>query len=90
MSTCLSKFRAQLRLGVTHDKEISRMENSSQLFGYLETEDILKQVQLKKELTEKAQQEERVYFSKRTNLLKDLIEILTCETIARYLFENAE
>ena len=58
------------------------MENS-QLFGHLETEDIIKQVELKNELIEKAKQEEKVYFSKRTNLLNDLIEILTCENIAR-------
>ena len=51
--------------------------------GPLETEDIINQVELKKGLIEKAQQEEKFYFSKRANLLKDLIEILTCEIIAR-------
>ena len=59
------------------------MENRSHFLGPLETENIIKQVELKKGLIEKARQEERFYFSKRANLLKDLIEILTCETIAR-------
>ena len=59
------------------------MENSNKLFENFETENIIKQVELKKELLEKSSNEERVYFTKRTLLLKDLIEILTCEIIAR-------
>lgn len=64
------------------------MESSSQLFGPFETENIIKQVELKKELIGKSQQEERVYFAKRTNLLNDLVEILTCENIARYSYNE--
>ena len=60
------------------------MESSSHFLGPFETEDIIKQVELKKGLIEKSQQEERVYLTKRSNLLNDLIEILTCENIARY------
>ena len=60
------------------------MESSSHFWGPFETEDIIKQVELKKGLIEKSQQEERVYLTKRSNLLNDLIEILTCENIARY------
>ena len=59
------------------------MEKSNKLFENFETENIIKQVELKKELLEKSSNEERVYFTKRTLLLKDLIEILTCEIIAR-------
>ena len=50
------------------------MENSNKLFENFETENIIKQVELKKELLEKSSNEERVYFTKRTLLLKDLIE----------------
>ena len=60
------------------------MESNSHFLGPFETEDIIKQVELKKGLIEKSQQEERVYLTKRSNLLNDLIEILTCENIARY------
>ena len=60
------------------------MESSSHFLGPFETEDIIEQVELKKGLIEKSQQEERVYLTKRSNLLNDLIEILTCENIARY------
>ena len=66
------------------------MESSSQLLGPLETENIIKQVELKKELIGKSQQEEKVYFTKRTNLLNDLIEILTCENIARYSLNGTQ